>query len=438
MLSNGKWTVRALTLSLFLYAFSACATSQSSFVTSLDGDEVAALSTSLEQACGQYGEVPSSLTGDPLIGQPDLWTLLEAAEGVIPGHALAEYYQQICEEGDGTGCTLLGLLHYLPEESTLRRQGDILVALDGFARACGPLEFGPACRLLAIFFQQEGQQYFEDERQWELIDEYSERACLLGDGEACRIIAESVDNQDDVQVRNAYLLRGCLQEDRRSCYELGVEAREQDRPGCYLAGMREACEMGLEDGCRELEDLATQVCGGRHNVDFCTEIANIAPVEERAHRTWRAAYEGYCQEGDDFACHLLTSAAMGHAASLSCLDLNEQPAPYQCIDGETQRLSPSQWAGRYGCGATHYSQLRTSHHSPVEVCGHAAQYEYLANLRCDDGSYPFASPMAAAAARVGNVGKGGRCGHIVDLYDVVCPEGRYEIYIDLYFCPAVP
>lgn len=63
------------------------------------------------------------------------------------------------------------------------------------------------------------------------------------------------------------------------------------------------------------------------------------------------------------------------------------------------------------------------------------QLELLTRLVCDDGSQPFVNPQQAHAARRGAVGQGGRCGSVIDLYDVVCPEGAYEIYMDLYVCP---
>lgn len=68
------------------------------------------------------------------------------------------------------------------------------------------------------------------------------------------------------------------------------------------------------------------------------------------------------------------------------------------------------------------------------MCGAWAQQRFLASLAC-------ASPGAAHEAappvgfhRVGNVGLGGRCGTIIDLYEVECPEGIYRVFMDLYHC----
>jgi len=85
---------------------------------------------------------------------------------------------------------------------------------------------------------------------------------------------------------------------------------------------------------------------------------------------------------------------------------------------------------------TKYSQIETTKASPVEVCGVAgAENEWLAQVACNDGSHPIHSAPEAETVRVGNVGGGGRCGSIIDLYRVKCPEKSYDIYIDGYICP---
>ena len=90
---------------------------------------------------------------------------------------------------------------------------------------------------------------------------------------------------------------------------------------------------------------------------------------------------------------------------------------------------------RYGSTATHFSELNTSQEVPVEVCGAKEQVAALLRYQCDDGSNPFSGFSDAHAARVGNTGPGGRCGMIIDLYKVPCPEQEYEVFMDLYSCP---
>jgi hypothetical protein len=97
--------------------------------------------------------------------------------------------------------------------------------------------------------------------------------------------------------------------------------------------------------------------------------------------------------------------------------------------------SAADFARRKGATTERFSQHASTKESPIEVCGIPNQMEWLTRMTCDDGSQPFRGRDHAHAARAGNVGPGGRCGSIVDLYEVPCPEGTYAIFIDAYVCP---
>lgn len=63
-----------------------------------------------------------------------------------------------------------------------------------------------------------------------------------------------------------------------------------------------------------------------------------------------------------------------------------------------------------------------------------SDYRRVAEYRCADGSMPLGGDVrAGGAARRGNIGAGPD-GHILDLYDVPCPEGAVPIYVDGYHC----
>ena len=63
-----------------------------------------------------------------------------------------------------------------------------------------------------------------------------------------------------------------------------------------------------------------------------------------------------------------------------------------------------------------------------------SDYQRVAAYRCADGSMPLGGDArAGGAARRGNIGEGPD-GHILDLYDVPCPEGAVQIYVDMYHC----
>lgn len=100
------------------------------------------------------------------------------------------------------------------------------------------------------------------------------------------------------------------------------------------------------------------------------------------------------------------------------------------------QLSPEEWAKRRGTEARRFDELMTSKAEPAEACGVEGQIELLMRLTCADGANPFGSFGEAHGSRAGNVGPGGACGHIIDLYRVPCPEQTYEVFIDLYVCPA--
>lgn len=99
-------------------------------------------------------------------------------------------------------------------------------------------------------------------------------------------------------------------------------------------------------------------------------------------------------------------------------------------------LDAASYSRRRGASATRFSTVPTKKEEPLEACGVRGSLEALLRLRCDDGSNPFKSPEEAHASRSGNVGAGGRCGSIVDVYRVPCREQTYEVFIDMYVCPT--
>ncbi|MBX3251246.1 MAG: hypothetical protein KF901_28975 [Myxococcales bacterium] len=115
-----------------------------------------------------------------------------------------------------------------------------------------------------------------------------------------------------------------------------------------------------------------------------------------------------------------------------------QPEALQCLGVGTMDVvvSREHYATRTGHGRTRFSELMTSHAKPLEECGLEAVLLTLARLKCEDGSNPYGGDLRTAhRSRRGNVGPGGRCESIIDLYAAPCPEGVYEVYADMYFCP---
>jgi len=98
-------------------------------------------------------------------------------------------------------------------------------------------------------------------------------------------------------------------------------------------------------------------------------------------------------------------------------------------------IDRQRYEARTGADAKSLATLITTKERPLEDCGIPAVLEKLTWLRCNDGSNPFGGKSRAAhASRRGNVGPGGRCGSIIDVYAVPCPEATYQVFADSYVC----
>jgi hypothetical protein len=123
-------------------------------------------------------------------------------------------------------------------------------------------------------------------------------------------------------------------------------------------------------------------------------------------------------------------AAAPAAANLDC---GKNPEAFSL--GGVQ-VSPQQYLARTGAGVKAFSSLATTKERPLEECGIPAVLQRLVDMRCDDGTNPFGGDgRRAHASRRGNVGPGGRCNSIIDVYEVPCREKTYEVYADSYICP---
>jgi len=133
---------------------------------------------------------------------------------------------------------------------------------------------------------------------------------------------------------------------------------------------------------------------------------------------------------------------------VSCGKRGEEPVadPSSVSDGptEAQRLLSADAAalpafdveaGADDLRSAANAALGSSKETPAPTCGTTHSYDYVASdVLCEDGMSPFRGDLRAAAkARSGNVGVGSS-GHIIDLYEVPCPEGVKAVYVDMYDC----
>ncbi|MCY1061569.1 hypothetical protein [Nannocystis sp. SCPEA4] len=76
----------------------------------------------------------------------------------------------------------------------------------------------------------------------------------------------------------------------------------------------------------------------------------------------------------------------------------------------------------------------SSKEHPLPTCDTNGSYGAVADAECEDGSRPFDGDLSSAkGARRGSVGAD-KDGHVIDLYEVPCPEGPKEIFVDMYAC----
>jgi hypothetical protein len=217
-------------------------------------------------------------------------------------------------------------------------------------------------------------------------------------------------------------------------------------------------------------------CGGPSTPPARSPAAPPAPSPPKPSAPPAVTAEAFCEHFDKLTtrCERLTRARLdpaacvadarstikadpGFAAVAKCvIEHDDCDAALECVAGQLDptadlracddesQLSAehaagiprAEWDRRNGAGVTVFRNARSTKEAPVEMCGVGAATEWLATLRCDDGSQPIKSVDDAEHARPGSVGPGGRCHSIIDRYLVPCPEQRYEIFMDAYICPA--
>lgn len=183
--------------------------------------------------------------------------------------------------------------------------------------------------------------------------------------------------------------------------------------------------------CDRVEELQHEQCGAfgktinvtpmQCNSMFGDPIADPAEAKFRD-KTALCVVKTDCQQVSDCLADL---------SNPDPADLRECSTPGPNAVG----IPSAEYAQRNGSRAKTFKQAASTKEAPIERCGIENANEWLSTLRCGDGSVPIKDHPDAETFRVGNVGKAGRCGSIVDHYQVPCPEGPTDIYIDAYVCP---
>lgn len=193
-------------------------------------------------------------------------------------------------------------------------------------------------------------------------------------------------------------------------------------------------QITAESICQRFKQLKAARCGGFATMDVTAEQCPIV---------FRDALQGPDRKDrrvlkDLGACMVQQPDCQTVLSCMSKIDYEDATDLRACTDPGDSRavgVPPAEFASRNGADARRYHDVKSSKDKPAEACGISGGIAWLTQLTCDDGSHPLHDVGEAEASRAGNVGAGGRCGSIIDLYKVTCPEATYEIYVDGYICP---
>ncbi|MET0287262.1 MAG: tetratricopeptide repeat protein [Polyangiales bacterium] len=239
---------------------------------------------------------------------------LEGRGSIGAGYA-AELYKYACDEGHAAACRGLGGL----TERGLGVERDAARAHTLYEQACAGGD-APACTLLAermitqrdntramsLFAQachrgdahacgEYGEQLSLQPEQLTKSNQYFERACSGGVGDACRTLLERERTAKPMSSLRTFdlLERGCRASDAESCVQLGDAFRggsivEQSSVRAATS-YRSACESGNVTGCERLGDLTALGDGVKQDLSRATELYALACDAGLQHACERAA-----------------------------------------------------------------------------------------------------------------------------------------------------
>lgn len=195
--------------------------------------------------------------------------------------------------------------------------------------------------------------------------------------------------------------------------------------------------LSVERICNRFAELRAENCGNfaqlQVSLDECPAVFK-GVIEHPVTKEQRNLHDiGKCMADESRCADVLTCIS-----KVDYEDPNDLRACTDPTDNRAVGMPQAEYAHRLGADAKRYSQARSSKDTPVEMCGISGGIKWLQQMTCDDGSHPIRSIDDAERVRAGNVGPGGRCHSIIDLYKVKCPESTYDVYLDGYICPAPP
>jgi hypothetical protein len=189
-----------------------------------------------------------------------------------------------------------------------------------------------------------------------------------------------------------YARKGCEMDHAESCFVLSG-LLEGTLEASQL--VERACELGLVVSCAE---LGREVEAQQENVFFI---------------------EQYLDKHDNSADDIDVALPCPSKSALKMLGPIKWPA-----DSLDQR---------WGTGVTQFSEIESSQARPIEVCSDEFLVWFSA-IQCPNGAPVFQNSNQIHEARKGNLGPGGRCGMIIDEYEISCQTESKIVYVDMYHC----
>lgn len=152
-----------------------------------------------------------------------------------------ELWFERCTEGDVDDCIQLGF--YLDDGGELEVE---LTARDVFEAACDELH-DSACFWLARHLEAHDVKIPDNE-----LDELYQRACAIGVGGACSVLASRLeDRSTDITQVIELMEKACEHQDGHGCYYLGLYRAESDSEAAIRA-WQTGCEVWHGESCNQL------------------------------------------------------------------------------------------------------------------------------------------------------------------------------------------
>lgn len=145
-----------------------------------------------------------------------------------------DFYGKACLQKVSIGCLLSGFAS--------ERRGNEVVANSAYKLGCDNYNDSANCKALA--------QNFRENQMWSLSLSYFDKACKLGDGQACFLAYEVTAYVGNISHRFKYYLQnGCRLSHASSCLTLGYLGESTSDLSTARSAYKDACLLDIKEAC---------------------------------------------------------------------------------------------------------------------------------------------------------------------------------------------